>query len=88
MPLECNAVFKGGGAKGIAYVGALEALEMWDVKCVEVAGSSAGAITATLVACGYTAAEVIELMPRRPRSDRFRPDVDGQVRYPLEFAEQ
>lgn len=63
MPLECNAVFKGGGAKGIAYVGALEALERWDATCVEVAGSSAGAITATLVACGYSAAEIIQLMP-------------------------
>lgn len=49
-----NLVFQGGGAKGIAYVGALEALEkrhaLSHVK--RVAGTSAGAITASLFACG------------------------------------
>ena len=45
-------VFEGGGAKGIAYVGALKAMR--DKKCWfrGVAGASAGAITAALVAAG------------------------------------
>lgn len=55
-----NLVFEGGGVKGIAYAGALEVLGergiLADVK--NVAGTSAGAITATLVALGYQPAEV------------------------------
>src|SRR5690349_6403506 len=45
-----NGVFKGGGAKGIVYAGALKAATERDVVFTAVAGSSAGAITAALVA--------------------------------------
>ena len=58
-----NAVFKGGGAKGIAYAGALEACEQAGVEFAAVAGSSAGAITATLIACGYDSGEMLAMMP-------------------------
>lgn len=46
-----NLVFKGGGIRGIAYVGALEILEKYGIlsQIERVAGTSAGAITATLV---------------------------------------
>ncbi|WNG32390.1 patatin-like phospholipase family protein [Archangium violaceum] len=55
-----NLVFEGGGVKGIAYVGALQVLEARDLmRDVEsVAGTSAGAITAALVAVGATADEL------------------------------
>lgn len=54
-----NLVFEGGGAKGLAYVGALNALaelslfnkEAYQIN--KVAGSSAGAITALLVCLDY-----------------------------------
>lgn len=48
-----NLVFKGGGVKGIAYVGALKALENAGImsQITGFAGSSAGAITAALAAC-------------------------------------
>ena len=59
-----NLVFEGGGVKGIAYAGALQVLEskgvLADVK--RVAGTSAGAITATLVAVGCSAAEVEQIV--------------------------
>ncbi len=57
-----NAVFKGGGAKGIAYAGALQACRERNIEFVEVAGSSAGAITAALVACRYEPSELVEEM--------------------------
>ncbi len=49
-----NLVFRGGGSKGLAYVGALDALDEQGVlgQITHVAGSSAGAMTATIVACG------------------------------------
>ena len=51
QPAYRNLIFKGGGVRGIAYMGALEELEeMGIVDGIErVAGSSAGAIAATLV---------------------------------------
>lgn len=53
-PELSRLVFQGGGAKGLAYMGAMTMLEaagaLTGVK--EVAGSSSGAITAALYACG------------------------------------
>jgi NTE family protein len=59
-----NLVFEGGGVKGVAYGGALEILEQSQItpQIKRVAGTSAGAITATMVALGYTASEFIEIM--------------------------
>ncbi len=58
-PIE-NLVFEGGGAKGVVYVGAIQALEdnhvLGEVK--RVGGSSAGSITAMLLAVGYTSDEI------------------------------
>lgn len=53
-----DGVFEGGGVKGIALVGALEEIEQAGYHFVNVAGTSAGAIVATLVAAGYSAAEL------------------------------
>ena len=47
-----NGVFKGGGARGVAYAGALQAVAARGAWFGSVAGASAGAITATLVAAG------------------------------------
>jgi predicted acylesterase/phospholipase RssA len=54
-------VFEGGGAKGIAYEGALSALEQSGLWFTAVAGASAGAITAALIAAGCTAADIARL---------------------------
>jgi len=45
-------VFKGGGAKGVVYAGALRQLAARGIWFRSVAGSSAGAITAMLIAVG------------------------------------
>ena len=59
-----NLVFEGGGVKGIAYVGALEVLEqkgvLRDVK--HIGGTSAGAINAVLLGCGYSNKEQLNIM--------------------------
>jgi NTE family protein len=53
-PAYTNLVFEGGGVKGVAYVGALQALDERGILpgVRAVAGTSAGAITAALVAIG------------------------------------
>ena len=55
-----NLVFKGGGVLGIAYAGAIEALEENNkLSGIEkIAGTSAGAITACLLALRYTSTEI------------------------------
>ncbi|MCR2786124.1 MULTISPECIES: patatin-like phospholipase family protein [unclassified Microbacterium] len=53
-----NGVFQGGGAKGVAYVGALRAVAEHRCWFQAVAGSSAGAITACLIAAGLSPAEL------------------------------
>lgn len=57
-----NGTFKGGGVKGIAYAGALSALRKRDMWFGSVAGTSAGAITASLIAAGYEPEEMISLI--------------------------
>jgi len=70
-----NLVFEGGGVKGIAYIGALEVLEnkkiLSDIE--RVAGTSAGAIFATLLAVGYSYKEMKELFSKTSFSD-FKDD--------------
>ena len=56
----CFTVFEGGGAKGLAHIGALKALEDRKVRILGVAGTSAGAIVAALVAAGWKADELYD----------------------------
>jgi len=55
--MDVDLVFEGGGAKGLAFVGALQAIERHGFKARRVVGTSAGSIVAILVAAGYSAAE-------------------------------
>ncbi len=71
-----NGVFKGGGAKGVLYGGAMQALAERGLWFRAVAGSSAGAITATLVAAGLTCDEIIEQAPRGLSGVRKMPLAD------------
>ena len=55
---KLDAVFEGGGVRGIALVGAVSVVEDAGYTFENVAGTSAGAIVATLLAAGYRAAEI------------------------------
>jgi NTE family protein len=59
-----NLVFEGGGVKGIAYGGALSVLDEMDIlqNITRVAGTSAGAINAVLVALGYSTTEISKII--------------------------
>ncbi len=60
--LMADAVFEGGGVKGIGLVGAVAVAEEKGYQWANVAGTSAGAIVASLLAAGYTAAELKKIM--------------------------
>ena len=55
---RCYCIFEGGGAKGIAHIGALRALEDAKLDFAGFAGTSAGAIVAALAAAGYSSREM------------------------------
>lgn len=57
--MQYDLVFEGGGAKGLVFVGALQEFEAKGCTGKRFVGTSAGAITATLVAAGYNAAELL-----------------------------
>lgn len=60
-------VLSGGGAKGIAHIGIIQALEENNVPIDYIAGTSMGAIVGAWYAMGYTPKEMIELI----QSDDF-----------------
>src|SRR5689334_20613511 len=71
-----DVVFEGGGAKGSAFVGALTALKAAGHDTRRLIGTSAGAITATLEAVGYTPDEMLaavneKLSNGKPRFSTF-----------------
>ena len=55
-------VLSGGGAKGIAHIGVIRALEENDIPIDYVAGTSMGAIVGGLYAAGYTPEEMLQLI--------------------------
>ncbi len=65
MPGEikrADAVFEGGGVKGIGLVGAVAVTEEKGYRFENVAGTSAGAIVAALIAAGYKAGKLKEII--------------------------
>lgn len=60
-------VLSGGGAKGIAHIGVIKALEENNIPIDYITGTSMGAIVGSLYACGYTPEEMMNLI----KSDEF-----------------
>lgn len=61
------AIFQGGGADGVAHLGAIAAVEEEGLEMIGVAGASAGAFVAALVAAGYRGTELFN--PQTKGSD-------------------
>jgi len=57
VPRPVFAIFEGGGAKGIAHLGAAEAAVAEGLEFIGVGGTSAGAFVAALLAAGYRGTE-------------------------------
>ncbi|MEK7542469.1 MAG: patatin-like phospholipase family protein [Patescibacteria group bacterium] len=57
-----HGVFEGGGVKGTGLIGAVEVTQQKGYEFDHVAGTSAGAIVAALIAVGYTWSEMKDIM--------------------------
>ncbi len=66
-PQSVGLVLSGGGAKGLAHIAVIRALEANDIPIDYITGTSIGAIIGGLYAAGYTPDEMEELI----RSDEF-----------------
>lgn len=74
-------VLSGGGAKGIAHIGVIKALEEAGVPIDYVTGTSMGAIVGGLYACGYSPKQMMELI----KSPQFLNASTGQIDPDLRF---
>jgi predicted acylesterase/phospholipase RssA len=86
--LEVDGVFEGGGTLGGAYIGALRCLQDNGLWFKRVAGNSAGAITASMIAAGYDANEIQWLtsaFPGAPEPPRSLARL--QITQPIRFSE-
>jgi NTE family protein len=68
---RADLVFEGGGVKGIGLSGAYRELSDRGYHAECVAGTSAGAINAALVACGFNGAEVEDVALHRMKFPEF-----------------
>ena len=60
--LKIDAVFEGGGMRGIGIVGAINYMESAGYEFARVAGSSAGAVIAALIAAGYNSRQIRKML--------------------------
>jgi NTE family protein len=69
--MRVHLALEGGGAGGIAHVGALHAIDEAGMDIRGVAGTSAGALVAGLVAAGYSGKELFDPGPAPFQCDRI-----------------
>lgn len=82
--LNAYAVFEGGGAKGVAYAGALAAARRNGINFVGYGGASAGALVAFLSSIGMTPVEMYRFMKANPIATYLN---DGNARELKALAE-
>jgi len=61
MAVKADAVFEGGGVKGIAFIGAVAEMESAGYVWEKMAGTSAGSVVAALLAAGYRSEELYRI---------------------------
>jgi NTE family protein len=91
--LKIGLVLSGGGAKGMAHIGALKVIEKAGIKLDFIGGTSMGAIIGALYASGYSATELDSMFnatnfgtliqDNLPRSAKTFYEKDDSERYSL-----
>ncbi len=62
MKSKIGIVLSGGGARGIAHLGVLKALEEFSIQPSVISGTSAGAIAGAFYAAGYSLSEIKKIV--------------------------
>jgi NTE family protein len=72
---KTGLVLSGGGARGFAHIGLIQALNEAGIFPDVISGTSAGAIVGALYADGYTPAEIMNILISNSRLHYIRPTV-------------
>jgi predicted acylesterase/phospholipase RssA len=72
LPARTALVLSGGGAKGLAHIGVLRALDSMGVRPDLVVGTSMGAVVGAMYASGYSGRQIDSLARALPISSLFR----------------
>ncbi|MBC6605703.1 patatin-like phospholipase family protein [Hymenobacter sp. BT188] len=70
---EIGLALSGGGARGIAHLGVLAALDELEIPIARLVGVSSGAIVGAFYAAGFKPAEVLRLFTAMPITRLLRP---------------
>jgi len=71
--MKIGLVLSGGGARGIAHLGVIKALQEMGIRFDQIAGTSAGAIAGALLANGYTPDESLKIIESSSFVRHLRP---------------
>ncbi|QTY28011.1 patatin-like phospholipase family protein [Flavobacterium sp. CS20] len=87
---KVGLVLSGGGAKGLAHIGALKMIEESGVKIDYIAGTSMGAIIGGLYASGYNAKQLDSIFSKTDFSKLIRDELprDAKTFYEREQSEK
>lgn len=66
-------VLSGGGARGVAHLGVIKALEEIDIKPSGISGTSAGAIVGAMYASGHSPDEILKIIVKAKFFTSLRP---------------
>jgi len=89
-PIKVGLVLSGGGAKGLAHIGALKVIEEAGIKIDYIGGTSMGAIVGALYASGYSAAALDSIFRKTDFTDLIQDNLprDAKTFYEKEDSER
>lgn len=84
--MKIGIALSGGGIRGVAHTGVLQALEDYNIKIDIIGGTSAGSMVASLYAMGYNPQEIYELVKKNAKkivkANHF-PFISDLLRFPF-----
>lgn len=78
---KVGVVFSGGGSSGISHIGVLKALEEHDIPIDYIAGTSMGALVASMYAIGMTPQEMEEMVLSKDFENQAKGVIDDDYLY-------
>ncbi|NMD03179.1 MAG: phospholipase, partial [Bacteroidales bacterium] len=70
---KTGLILSGGGARGFAHLGVLQALNESEIYPDVISGTSAGALAGVLYCDGYTPKEILKIMKASSRLEYMKP---------------
>ncbi|MDN5213611.1 patatin-like phospholipase family protein [Fulvivirgaceae bacterium BMA12] len=71
--MKIGLALSGGGARGIAHIGIIKALEEHGIRPSAISGTSAGAVVGAMYSYGYTPDEILQIILKTSFIKRMRP---------------